>query len=236
MSENILITICARGGSKGVPGKNLRPLLGRPLLDHTISLAQKLNWNQKIVVSTDSEEIAARAKTLGVEVPWLRPLELATDEAGKIPVLTHAVLESEKLLGESFDVVCDLDVTAPIRTIEDLERGLGRFRSLGGKTICFSVTHPRKNPYFNIIERQPNGSMGPVKMLATGLVSSRQKAPEVWEMNASIYFYPAGFLRAKPASLWHGPTDFFVMPPESAFDIDEERDFTIVEALLKNRG
>jgi N-acylneuraminate cytidylyltransferase/CMP-N,N'-diacetyllegionaminic acid synthase len=227
----ILTSVCARHGSKGVPLKNIRPLLGLPLIAHTIG--QALAWPRKahVMVSTDSEEIAAVARRHGADTPFLRPAPLATDTVPKMPVLIHALEEAEKHYGERFDVLLDLDPTAPVRSVEDIERGWQTFRQTGA-TVCFSVTRARKNPYFNVVERDAAGRVGLVKTLQ-GPFASRQAAPPVWEMNASIYFYRRDFLLSRPGSLWEGKPEFFEMGPETAFDIDEERDFIVAELMMQ---
>ncbi|MBI3441050.1 MAG: acylneuraminate cytidylyltransferase family protein [Proteobacteria bacterium] len=144
VDPSILVTICARKGSKGVPLKNIRPLHGLPLIAHTVR--QALAWPRKlkVVVSTDAEEIAEIARHHGAETPFLRPAELATDTIAKMPVLIHALEASEKHYGMKFDVMLDLDPTSPVRTVEDIERGWNAFRR-SGRAVCFSVVKARKN-------------------------------------------------------------------------------------------
>ena len=229
---SVLVTICARGGSKGVPGKNIRPLLGKPLIGFTIELAQRWRGTSQVVVSTDCPEIASVAKGFGASVPFRRPTSLATDTAGKMPVIIHALQQSENHFGQVFDFVLDLDPTAPIRTLEDLESGWKIFRATRAKA-CFSVVKARKNPYFNMVERNKSGRIALVKAL-NAPIFSRQSAPQVWDMNASAYFFTRNFLKSNPSSLWESEPEVFEMPPISAFDIDEERDFVIVEALMRH--
>lgn len=227
----ILVTICARGGSKGLPGKNIRPFLGTPLIGVTIQQAKRWGKASRIVVSTDSEEIARVARKYGGEAPFLRPAALATDTAGKLPVLSHCLRESEKAFAENYDVVLDLDVTSPVRTPADLEKGWKTFLELK-PSVCLSVVPARKNPYFNMLERDGDGKIVISKPLRQ-VALSRQAAPPVWEANASIYFYDAQFLRTAPSSVWDGRVEIFEMPKTSAFDIDEEIDFLVAEMMMK---
>ena len=120
------------------------------------------------------------------------------------------------------------------RLLEDIERGWQAF-TRSGRPVCFSVVRARKNPYFNMVERDSGGHVRLVKTLDK-TYASRQSAPAVWDMNASIYFYKRDFLLSRPGSLWEGDPECFEMPPESAFDIDEERDFVITELMMKLRG
>lgn len=228
---NILVTICLRKGSKGVKGKNIRELLGKPLFAHALDLARDWGRAARIVVSTDSEEIAALARDRGADVPFLRPDELATDTAGKLPVLTHALRESEKAFNQQFDILFDIDATSPLRTIDDLNRGYETFMQTN-PDVCFSVVPARRNPYFNMIERKPDGQVAVVKPLEGGLLT-RQSAPDVFDMNASLYFYRREFLLSEPRTIWDGRCEYFEMPEYSAFDIDHEFDFFLVETLMK---
>src|SRR3990167_8937178 len=118
----ILCTICARGGSKGVPNKNIRELSGKPLIAHTIEQALSTKFIDRVVVSTDAEKIANIASQYGAEVPFLRPQSLATDDAPKLPVVKHAVKFYIENLKFTPDYVIDLDPTSPLRTLEDIER------------------------------------------------------------------------------------------------------------------
>ncbi|HYT74980.1 MAG TPA: acylneuraminate cytidylyltransferase family protein [Vicinamibacterales bacterium] len=227
----VLVSICARHGSKGVRLKNVRPLLGVPLIAHTIR--QALAWPRaaRVIVSTDSEAIGAVARQYGAETPFVRPAHLATDTVPKMPVLIHALETAERHYGEQFDVLLDLDPTSPVRTPDDIERGWLAFQE-SKKAVCFSVVRARKNPYFNMVERDAEGHVRLVKSMG-GTFAARQAAPAVFDMNASIYFYTRGFLLSTPQSLWEGDPECFEMGPETAFDIDEERDFLIIELMMQ---
>lgn len=232
MSNSILVTVCARGGSKGLPNKNVAEVAGLPLLAHTVLQAKRWGKAKHVVVSTDSEEIARVALAYGAEVPFRRPPELATDEASKLWALTHALTQCEKEFGETYDVVVDLDPTAPVRRQADLDNGLRVFQD-SGKPVCFSVTRARKNPYFNMVETSADGKVTLSKKLPTD-VFRRQAAPTVWDMNASIYVYSRAFLLAKPTTFWDVEVGIIPMDPECAFDIDLPRDRVIVDALLRH--
>lgn len=232
---NILLTICARGGSKGLPSKNSRILSGKPLIAHSIDQAKSWGRASLILVSTDSPEIREIANKYGAETPFLRPAELSTDSAGKLPVLSHALRQAEIFRGESFDVVVDLDPTAPIREPEDLTRALEIFLETR-PNVCLSVTRARKNPYFNMVERDPaSGKIQIVKKLATSVVS-RQEAPPVYDINGSIYVYSRDFLLSDPRTVLDGTVEIYEMNPDSAFDIDSEREFIFTEVLISNRA
>lgn len=225
----ILCTICARGGSKGVLGKNIKNLNGKPLIAYTIETAQKWNKADKIVVSTDSLEIAEIAQRYNVKVPFLRPLELATDNAGKMDAIRHAVNFFERE-GEYYDIIVDLDVTSPLRTIEDLDGALTIFLENDVNNV-YSVCEARRNPYFNMVELQENGRVKLCKSFDKTILS-RQTAPKVYDMNASIYIYKRDFI--KNSNICHSDNTMpYIMPPERSIDIDSELDFEIVEFLMK---
>ncbi|MFH1791012.1 MAG: acylneuraminate cytidylyltransferase family protein [Candidatus Omnitrophota bacterium] len=229
--NNILVTIAARGGSKGVKDKNIRPLCGKPLIAY--SIRQALDWGKaaRIMCTTDSEAIAAVVRECGAEVPFMRPPELATDASGKLGALRHALKRAEEIYGEEYGAVVDLDVTAPIRKVSDIEGCVKLFFDKKPKTV-FSVVPARKNPYFNMVEVNGDGYASVVKPPDKPF-KRRQDAPLVYDMNTSIYVYDPGFLE-NPSSK-SAITDrscVFVMDELSAFDIDSEGDFLFIEFLV----
>ena len=221
-----IVTICARGGSIGVPGKNIKPLLGKPLIAHTIAQAQALQAADRVFVSTDSEEIAAVARSCGAEVPFLRPAHLATSSAGKLDVIAHLVDWVETHVGPVGRIV-DLDPTSPLRTTGDIEACLDLLDE--NTDVVITGNEAEKNPYFNMVEYQPDGNVRLVKQVAGG-VQSRQSAPSVYAMNASIYVW---WRRTLTAGLWEGRTRLHVMPRERSVDIDHPVDFLVVETLMR---
>ncbi len=228
---NILVTICARGGSKGVPGKNIRNLLGKPLIAYSITQAKSWERAMRIIVSTDSKDIAAVAKDFGAEVPFERPKDLASDTADKLAVIHHAVLESEKIFNEKYDIVVDLDATSPLRTTKDLENCYQLFLKEKPENL-FSVVPSHKNPYFNMVELDRNGRAHLSKSL-THATHRRQDAPKVYDMNASIYFYSRNFFLKENTSVITDNSIVYCMPDVSGFDIDREIDFHFVEFLIE---
>jgi len=233
MNNKILITIAARGGSKGVKDKNIRPLAGVPLIAHTIRQAKEWGRGARIICSTDSEAIAAAARQFGAEVPFTRPAELAGDESGKIDVLRHALKTMEELDGEQYDILVDLDVTSPIRTAADIENAYRMFLDKKPDSVV-SVTRCRRNPYFNMLEPQESGFVGLVKFPRQP-VRRRQDAPVVYDMNASIYVYDRAFLLNETTKTAISPRSLVsLMDEKSAFDIDSEEDFHFIEYMVKN--
>lgn len=228
----VLCTICARGGSKGVPNKNIRQILGKPLIVWTIEQAINSNLFDKIVVSSDSEQILKIAKENRAEVFFKREPKLSGDEVGKIEVIRDALLKSENFFQTTFNVIVDLDVTSPIRTPEDINRAFKIFIE-NDYDVLFSVTPSRRNPYFNMVEIDRYGKVGlcktPVKP-----IKRRQDAPRVYDMNASIYIWKRDIL-INHNTLFLDKTGIYVMNEESAYDIDSELDLLIVECIMRKR-
>lgn len=225
----ILCTICARGGSKGVKNKNIRELLGKPLIAHTIETAKKWEKFDDIIVSTDSEKIQEIAIEYGAHVPFLRPEELATDEAGKLGVIKHALHFMEQD-GCKYDIIIDLDCTSPLRSVEDIEKAYKKLLD-ENLDIVYSVCEARKNPYFNMVELDENG-IPELSKKPDDKVLSRQKAPKVYEMNASIYVYSREFL--VNTNTIHGKkAGIHIMPPERSVDIDSELDYEFVKFMME---
>lgn len=224
-----ICTICARGGSQGVPGKNIRALAGRPLIVHTIAMALAHPRLDSVHVSTDSEAIAEIARAAGADVPFLRPAHLATASAGKLDAIVHLVehLEAD---GAAIDIVCDLDPTSPLRRPDDIDACLDLVAE--GAPAAITAAPSDKNPYFNMVERDANGRAHLVKQPPDGAVLSRQSAPPVYAMNASIYVWRRDALNT---SLWDPTPALHVMPRERSIDIDSEVDFRLVELLMAEK-
>ena len=229
----ILVTIAARGGSKGVKNKNLRELCGKPLIAYTVEQALKWGKASKVLVSTDSAEIAETAKKYGAVAPFLRPAELSSDIAPKVPVIRHAWREAEKLYGETYDFVVDLDATAPLRRIGDIEASLKTAIEKKSSTL-FSVVPAHKNPYFNMVELDGKGYAKLCKKLDAG-VTRRQDAPKVYDLNASIYVYSREFLSGDSQTVLTDRSAVHVMDELSGTDIDREVDFKFIEFIIKER-
>jgi len=226
----LLITICARGGSKGIPGKNIRPMNGKPLIHYTIETAKKFGRGAPIALSTDSDEIKAAAAIEGLDTTYTRPPELATDSAGKIETIEHLVRYQEILRGKQFDFVLDLDVTSPLRTVDDLESAFKIISSDAEALNLFSVNPAARNPYFNMVE--PSGD-GYYKLVKQGNFLTRQSAPPVYELNASFYFYRRTFFEQEKKATINSRSLVYVMP-HICFDLDHAIDFEFMEYLVAN--
>jgi len=228
-----LCTICARGGSKGVKGKNVRDLLGMPLIAHSIVQARKSGLFECVAVSSDSDEILKVAKQFGADVLVIRPDEMATDSAAKIPAIQHCVNEAEKRTGKRYETLVDLDATSPLRFPEDI---VGAVRLLEERAVSNVITGApaRRSPYFNLVEVGANGVVTLSKPLET-IVVRRQDAPKCYDMNASIYVWQHDSLFVERA-IFQPDTLLFIMPEERSIDIDSELDFKFVEFLMRGRS
>jgi CMP-N-acetylneuraminic acid synthetase len=223
-------TICARGGSQGVPGKNIRLLAGRPLIVHTIELALAQERIDSVHVSTDSPEIARIAREAGADVPFLRPPELATASAGKLSAIIH-LIEYLEANGAAISTIVDLDPTSPLRSAEDIDACLDLVERRDAAAVITGYPAP-KNPYFNMVELDADGIARLCKRVDAGAVLSRQAAPPVYAMNASIYVWRRDALKK---DLWSSEPRLHIMPHERSVDIDSEMDFKLVELLMAER-
>ena len=228
---NILCTICARGGSKGVPNKNIKVLNGVPLIAHTIKQAIESRLFDHIVVSTDSTEIADVAVLAGAECWFLRPKNLSTDKASKLDAIRHAVSKAEIKFNKCYDLVMDLDATSPLREVSDIQNSLSYFLKSNG-TNLITASPARKNPYFNMVEYSEDEVRLVKSVKGLGNPQSRQTAPIVFDMNASIYIWKKKAL-FEDTSLINKNTALYEMPEERSIDIDTMMDWRLVELIMK---
>lgn len=232
----ILITICARGGSKGIPGKNIKMINGNSLIYYTLKIASLFKKSRSsitdIVLSTDSKEIKKVVSSLefSVDISYDRPEFLATDAAGKIDAIIDVKSFMEKKNKVQYDYVLDLDVTSPLRTLNDLEKALRCVNENENAHNIFSVNKANKNPYFNVVEKNEKGFYSLSKK---GNFKSRQEAPEVYDMNASFYFYKQSFFDKNFKSAITNKSLIYEMD-HMCFDLDHPIDFYFMEYLLEN--
>jgi len=228
-----ICTICARGGSKGVKNKNIRELVGKPLIAYTLEHARACNLFDTIAVSSDSSEILDVADEYGADLLVKRPLELALDSSAKLPAIQHCVQYAEKNLVKRFGVVVDLDATSPLRLPEDI-RGAVSLLEKGDASNVITATPARRSPYFNLVELGNDGVVRLSKPVKNPIIR-RQDSPKCFDMNASIYVWKHSVL-FESYSLFNEGSRLFEMPEERSVDIDNELDFDIVEFLIKKRN
>jgi len=229
----VLCTICARGGSKGVKNKNIKPINGKPLIAYTIEQAKKSNLFEHIVISTDSDDIAAIAKEYGAEVFFKRSAEMASDTAGKLDVIRDAFQRSEKYYNEQYDYLIDLDATAPLRSVEDITQSFEQFLKNDNDNLITAMPS-RRSPYFNLVEIDKKGKVNLSKTLNDS-VERRQDVPKSYDMNASIYIWKRDVI-LNSNTLFLEKTGLYVMPEERSIDIDTEIDYKFVEFIMKENN
>ena len=226
----ILCTICARGGSKGVKNKNLKRINGIPLIVRTIKQANSLNIFENIVISTDSKKMENLATRNNVFSIGLRKKSLSGDNIPKIDAIRDAVNLSENLLNKKFDIIVDLDVSSPLRSNQDIKKAISNFFRTKSDNLI-TVCEARKNPYYNMLELNSEGKIKKVKKSKVK-ITSRQSAPQVFEMNASFYIWKKNILFSN-SPFYRKKTLLYEMPFIRSIDIDSIHDFNLVESLLK---
>lgn len=228
-----ICTICARGGSKGVKGKNVRPLAGLPLIAYSLLQARASGLFEVLAVSSDSPEILEIAGRHGADQLIRRPDELATDQAAKLPVIRHAVAAVEEVVGGRFDTCVDLDATSPLRSVDDIAAAVNLLEGSGCGNVITAMPS-RRSPYFNMVETDAHGVPHLSKPVSPPFVR-RQDAPACFDMNASIYVWTRARLMSD-LPLLATDTRLHVMPEERSIDIDSELDFEFVDYLMRTRA
>lgn len=231
--SDILCTICARGASKGVENKNIKELNGKPLIAYTIEQAKSSGLFEHIVISTDSDDIASIAKKCGAEVFFKRSAKMSSDTAGKLDVIKDAFMRSEEYYNRRFDYLIDLDVTAPLRSVEDIIKSFNQFKENKNDNLITAMPS-RRSPYFNLVEQDKDGKVYLSKKLDASVLR-RQDTPKSYDMNASIYIWKRETILNKN-SIFLENTGLYVMPEERSIDIDNKLDFEFVEYLIRKQN
>ena len=221
-----LFVIPARGGSKGIPGKNIKPLGGKPLIAYSVEVARQLAPDSDICVSTDDPAIADVVREMGLEVPFMRPDYLATDNCGTYEVLLHAVKFFEKL-GRRYDTMVLLQPTSPLRTADDVRRCLEAYTP--DVDMVVTVVEAASNPYYNCYETDADGFLHISK--GDGSFVRRQDAPKAWEYNGAVYVINIDSLKQMPLSKF--PRRRMVeMERRRSIDLDTPLDWMVAEAVV----
>jgi CMP-N,N'-diacetyllegionaminic acid synthase len=230
----VLAVIPGRGGSKGVPGKNILPLAGLPLIGHSIRLSKLCKEIARCIVSTDSEEIAAVARECGGEVPFLRPAELARDDTPMWPVLRHALREMEAREGRRYGSVLLLSPTSPARLPEDISRAIHLLELDSRAVGVVSASTPSFNPRWTCIDVATDGYMR--QSFSDGNVyTRRQDVPAVYRINGALYLWRRDHVAdSETPCYFEMPHRMLEIPEDRAIDLDSPRDFRIAELMLQN--
>jgi len=232
MKKKILCVISARGGSIGIKNKNIINFCGKPLIAWSILQAKKSIFLDDVFISTDSKKIANIAKSYGAEIPFIRKKNLANKNTSKFLVWKNALIEIEKKNKTKYDFFFDLDCTNPLRTSNDIDRMFKYFLKISKKTdALITVANSRKNPYFNMLEKNDLGFFRPSKRI-NKWPTSRQTSPIVYDQVASMYLLKTEFLRKKK-KLYSGNIKGYLLKDYQNFDIDSKLDFKIISFLFK---
>lgn len=230
----ILFTICGRAGSKGIKNKNLKEFLGYPLPFYTVSVIDLFIKNNKqydcdIVLNTDSADLIDLFRNkLMIPIHILeRASELGEDNTPKVNVIQNSYMVLKERLKKDYDIVVDLDITSPLRTLKDLEK-LVEKKLNSDADVVFSVTDSRRNPYFNMVMKTENG----YERVIRSNFNARQEAPEIFDMNASMYAYSPKFLESG-IGIFEGKCDAIKMMDTAVLDIDHENDFELMEVIAR---
>ncbi len=233
---NIVGFVFARGGSKGVPRKNVRPVGGKPLIGHAIEAALASRWIDEVLVSTDSPEIADVARQFGAMVPFLRPPELSSDTAPEWLAWRHAVAfyDSHSTRGP-VDVFVSVPATSPLRIAEDVDRCVEALvEDPDCPDVILTVAEPYRNPYFNQVTTDSRGIARVVCSTGAGGATRRQDAPPVYDITTVAYALRADLIRTKDR-LFDGVVKTVTVPVERSLDIDTEHDMALAEFLWQRR-
>lgn len=230
--RRLLAVIPARGGSKGLPGKNLRPFAGHPLVVHSLLFAAMCPEIERTIVSTDSEEIADLARKSGADVPFLRPHELAGDDTPMWPVLKHALVTVEEAEANSYDALLLLDPTSPAREPGDVRDAWNTLLGSEDADGIIGVSQPDFNPiWHSVVEK--DGWMTP--LIPEGAdYQRRQDVPSVYRINGALYMWRAEFVRSATESWREGRHLMQVMPDNRSMSIDDEDEFLRAELLVRS--
>ena len=221
-----LVIITARGDSKGVPDKNIKLLGGKPLIAYTIEAALGVFPAERIIVSTDSEKIKQAAEKCGIEVPFLRPAELATDTASSYDVILHAMDQANQL-GIIYDTVILLQPTSPFRNAQHIRGALALLRENDDMVVSVKVSE--ENPYYSLFEENSDGYLSRSK---EGSFTRRQDCPNVFSYNGAIYVMRAESLRKETIGSFKKVRKY-VMSDLESLDIDTPLDWKLAELIMK---
>ena len=225
-----LVIIPARGGSKGIPHKNIKPLGGKPLIYYTIDVARTICEDEDICVSTDDAEIISIVEKYGLQVQFVRPNELASDNAGTYEVLLHALNYYEEVLGRHYDVVILLQNTSPFRTAEHLREAIKLYTN--DVDMVVSVKECAANPYYCVFEEDNDGYLHVCK--GDGNIFRRQDAPKVYEYNGAIYIMNAATLKTTHMHKMKKRIKY-IMDENSSLDLDNMLDWQMAEYILQSK-
>ena len=226
---NILCTICARKGSKGIKNKNLIKINNKHLIFYSIDQARKVKEINDIIISTDLNLPKSELKKRKLKIFFKRKSSLSNHTSGKVPVIRDALNKAEKIFKKKYDIIIDLDITSPLRNVQDIRTAIKKFKKNKSNNLI-SICKSRKNPYFNMIELNRNVPI--LSKKTKKKILRRQDAPKVYDMNASIYIWKKKYLM-RTNKIFSNKTTFYEMPFNRSIDIDSFHDLELVKYFMK---
>jgi N-acylneuraminate cytidylyltransferase len=230
----VLGVVTARGGSKGIPGKNLKPLAGKPLIAYSIDAARQSGVLDRLILTTEDAAIAEAARALGCEVPFVRPPELARDDTPHLPVMQHAVAWLRDRHAYLPDAVLILQPTSPLRHADDIRAAVDLLETSGADSVVSVSEVPA---HYNPMRTLRIDAAGFATLYVTGepvrrRINRRQDMPEAWTMNGAIYLFRTHVLFDDEPSMYGSRTAAYVMPADRGLSLDEPGDWTVAEQAL----
>ena len=226
--------IFARGGSKGVLGKNIRLLAGKPMLAYAIETALNSQYVERVIVSTDIAEIAETAKKYGAEVPFMRPADLAGDASPEWLAWQHAITNTREIYGaDACPIFISTPAPSPFRIVEDIDVTVEKLLENADTDIVITTTTSHANPYFTMATKDEQGFLS-IACKPEGKVMRRQDAPKVFDIVGLVYAARPEFILEK-GGLWEGRVQSIDIPQERSLDIDTEYDFLIADLLMRHK-
>ena len=233
MKPFILGAIFARGGSKGIPQKNIRLLAGKPLIAYSIEVALLVPLIDRVIVSTDDVQIVEIARQYNADVPFIRPSELSTDSAAELSAWKHAIQSIEQEMKKEVDVLVSIPATSPFRLAEDIEDCINLLLSTDADGVV-TATPTSRSPYFNMVTMNEKKDVKVVNGAENAIVR-RQDGPQIYDMTTVAYAFRASFIK-KTESIMNGKIKAVIIPQERAMDIDTLFDFKIAEILMQRKA
>ncbi len=232
LRQNLTAFIFARGGSKGIPNKNIQPLNGVPLIGYAIRSALESQYISRVVVSTDCQKIAAVSRDFGAQTPFIRPEELALDTTPELLAWRHAI-DMEKDVFENKDApFISLPATSPLRSAQDIDAAINKyFDQQKAVDLVLAISESRRNPYLNMVTISDKDLLSIVIEGAQG--TRRQDVPKTYDISTSVYVANPNYLM-QCQRIIEGRISYILVPPQRSIDIDDEYDFYLAELLLKH--
>jgi CMP-N-acetylneuraminic acid synthetase len=233
--KNILAVVPARGGSRSIPQKNLFPLMGIPLICHTLKAAKESRYLEEVILSSDDDNIIAVASKWGINVPFKRPAELAQDDTPMAPVLHHALVAMEEFSRKRFDIVVLLQPTSPLRTSKHIDDAIELYEQKRADSVVSVVQVPHNLTPTSLVQIGKEGKLLPYERTGQKMILQRDKKPSFYARNGPAVLVLARHIILENKPFYTDNTFPYIMPREDSIDIDEPIDLELAEFFLKKR-